>query len=104
MWVRQCELDAQQDAPLPIPARIASNEEFIPPPPTSQQEEYAARAYYLSDEAAKRLGMTRRDFLRTGSGMAAGLLALNQVFGECYAVEPSNAQTGIRARARNLGG
>jgi predicted TIM-barrel fold metal-dependent hydrolase len=89
MWVRQCELDAKNEAPLPIPARIASNEEFIPPPPTSQQEEYAARAYYLSDEAAKKLGMTRRDFLRTGSGMAAGLLALNQVFGECYAVEPA---------------
>jgi len=89
MWIRQCELDARNDAPLPIPARIASNEEFIPPPPTSKQEEYAARAYYLSDESAKRLGMSRRDFLRTGSGMAAGLLALNQVFGECYAVEPA---------------
>ena len=58
MWVRQCELDAEQEAPLPIPARIASNEEFIPPPPTSKQEEYAARAYYLSDEAATRLGIT----------------------------------------------
>jgi uncharacterized protein len=89
MWIRQCELDARNDAPLPIPARIASNEEFIPPPPTSKQEEYAATAYYLSDESAKRLGMSRRDFLRTGSGMAAGLLALNQVFGECYAVEPA---------------
>ena len=31
--------------------------------------------------------MTRRDFLRTGSGMAAALLALNQVFGDCYDVE-----------------
>ncbi len=92
MWVRQCELDAQNDAPLPIPARIASNEEFIPPPPTSQQEEYAARAYYISDEAARRLGMSRRDFLRTGSGMAAALLALNQVFGECYAVEPAEVE------------
>jgi uncharacterized protein len=89
MWVRQCELDARNDAPLPIPARIASNEEFIPPPPTPRQEEYAARAYYISDEAARRLGMTRRDFLRTSSGMAAALLALNQVFGECYAVEPA---------------
>src|SRR5262245_61158653 len=88
MWIRQCELDGRNEAPLPIPARIASNEEFIPPPPTSKQEEYAARAYYLSDEAGKKLGMTRRDFLLTGSGMAAGLLALNQVFGECYAVEP----------------
>ena len=31
--------------------------------------------------------MTRRDFLRTGSGMAAALLALNQVFGDCYEVD-----------------
>ena len=32
------------DAPLPIPARIASNEEFIPPPQSPQQKEYEARA------------------------------------------------------------
>src|SRR5436305_3157561 len=92
MWVRQCDLDAEQDAPLPIPARIASNEEFIPPPPTAQQEEYAARAYYISGAAARRQGVSRRDFLRSGSGMAAALLALNQVFGDCYAVEPVEAQ------------
>ena len=37
MWVRQCDLDAQAEAPSPIPTRIASNEEFIPPPQTPQQ-------------------------------------------------------------------
>jgi hypothetical protein len=36
--------------------------------------------------------MTRRDFLRSGTGMAAALLALNQVFGECYAVAPVEPQ------------
>ena len=25
MWVRQCDLDAQAEAPSPIPTRIASN-------------------------------------------------------------------------------
>src|SRR5581483_3977279 len=85
-WVRQCELDSTQDAPPPIPARIASNEEFIPPPQTPQQKEYEARVRDISERAAKRLGLDRRDFLRTGSGMAAALLALNQVFGDCYAV------------------
>ena len=44
MWIRQCELDAQSDATLPIPSRIASNEEFIPPPQSREQQEYEARA------------------------------------------------------------
>jgi predicted TIM-barrel fold metal-dependent hydrolase len=87
MWVRQCELDARAEAPAPIPSRIASNEEFIPPPQSPQQKEYEARLAHLSERAAKRQGLSRRDFLRTGSGMAAALYALNQVFGDCYDVD-----------------
>jgi predicted TIM-barrel fold metal-dependent hydrolase len=87
MWVRQCDLDAQNEASPPIPTRIASNEEFIPPPQTPQQKEYEARLNALSEQAAKRQGMGRRDFLRSGSGMAAALFALNQVFGDCYEVQ-----------------
>ena len=86
MWVRQCDLDATNDAALPIPARIASNEEFVPPPPSPEQGQYAARLEAISAEAARRQGLSRRDFLRTGSGMAAALLALNQVFGDVYDV------------------
>jgi predicted TIM-barrel fold metal-dependent hydrolase len=91
MWVRQCDLDAQADAPPPIPARIASNEEFIPPPQTPQQKEYEARIVAISELAAHRQGLNRRDFLRSGSGMAAALLALNQVFGPCYEVDAAEA-------------
>jgi hypothetical protein len=76
MWVRQCELDAGRDAP-PIPSRIASNEEFIPPPQSWQQQEYEARLTALADEQAQRHGISRRDFFRSGSGMAAALFALN---------------------------
>ncbi len=86
MWVRQCDLDAQTEAPSPIPTRIASNEEFIPPPQSAQQKELEARINALADPAAKALGLTRREFFRTGSGFAAGLMALNQVFGDCYEV------------------
>src|SRR5262249_10087053 len=86
MWVRQCDLDAQSEAPPPIPTRIASNEEFIPPPQSPQQKEVEARLADISDRAAKRQGLSRRDFLRTGSGMAAALVALNEVFGPCYSV------------------
>jgi predicted TIM-barrel fold metal-dependent hydrolase len=86
MWVRQCDLDARAEAPSPIPTRIASNEEFIPPPQSPQQKEFEARLAALSAEAARGQGLSRRDFLRTGSGMAAALFALNQVFGDCYEV------------------
>src|SRR5689334_9389407 len=91
MWVRQCELDAEAEAPSPIPTRIASNEEFIPPPPSPQQREFEARLHAISEQAARRQGLSRRDFLRTGSGMAAALLALNQVFGPCYEVAAEEA-------------
>jgi hypothetical protein len=46
MWKRDCELDTEA---LPIPSRIASNEEFIPP----QQKEYEAKLHVLADDAAK---------------------------------------------------
>src|SRR6516225_5384644 len=92
MWIRQCDLDTQSEAPSPIPTRIASNEEFIPPPQTPQQKEVEARLAALSERAAKKQGLSRRDFLRTGSGMAAAMLALNQVFGDCYDVSAAEAE------------
>jgi predicted TIM-barrel fold metal-dependent hydrolase len=92
MWVRQCDLDAQIEAPSPIPTRIASNEEFIPPPQSPEQKEYEARLTDISERAAKRQGVSRRSFLQTGSGMAAALMALNQVFGDCYAVDAAEIE------------
>src|SRR3984957_19977179 len=86
MWVRKCDLDAQAEAPSPIPTRVVSNEEFIPSPQTPEQVEFEARLIDLSEQVAKEQGLSRRDFLRTGSGMAAALFALNQVFGDCYEV------------------
>jgi len=91
MWVRQADLDVGAET-LPIPSRIVSNEEFIPPPQTPEQKEYESRLLALSDQAAKQQGLSRRDFLRTGSGMAAALFALNQVFGPCYNVDAAEIQ------------
>jgi hypothetical protein len=87
MWVRKCELDAREELQLPIAARVVSNEEFVPPPQTQQQKQYEERVLEISATAAQKQGLDRRDFLRTGSGMAAALLAMNQVFGKCYDVE-----------------
>jgi uncharacterized protein len=92
MWVRQCDLDAQADELSPIPLQIASNEEFIPPPPTLEQKQVAERLRDISEPAARAQGMSRRDFLRTGSGMAAALVAVNQVFGDVFDVSAEEVQ------------
>ena len=103
MWIRQCDLDAQVDETLPIPARIASNEEFIPPPQTPEQKQYEARLLEIGGRAAKRQGLDRRSFFRTGSGVAAALLALNQVFGECYDVSAEEAELEAQVAAAIVG-
>src|SRR4029077_9009309 len=92
MWVRQCDLDATNEARSPIPTRIASNEEFVPPPQSPEQKEFESPLADISERAAKRQGLDRRDFLRTGSGMAAALIALNQVFGDCYEVQAAEIE------------
>jgi predicted TIM-barrel fold metal-dependent hydrolase len=90
MWKRHCDLAKSE--PLPIPSRIASNEEFIPPPQSPAQKKYEARLMAISARAAKAQGMSRRDFLRSGSGMAAALMAMNEVYGPCYDVRADEVQ------------
>jgi predicted TIM-barrel fold metal-dependent hydrolase len=87
MWIRRCEIDAELEAPLPIPTQIASNEEFIPPPQSPQQKKVEARTLEIAAREVKRHGMTRRAFLRSGSGMAASLVAMNEVFGRAFHVD-----------------
>src|SRR5438105_876493 len=87
MWIRRCEIDAQLEAPLPVPTQIASNEEFIPPPQSEQQKEVEFHTLAIAEKHAKRHNLSRRDFLRTGSGMAAGIMAMNMVFGDAYKVD-----------------
>jgi hypothetical protein len=70
----------------PIPTCIVSNEEFIPPPQTSAQKQVERSISDLGREAGRRVGLSRRDFLRTTGGMAAALLAMNQVFGKFFDV------------------
>lgn len=97
MWKRQCDVESET---LPIPSRIASNEEFIPPPQTAEQKQYEARLLALSDDASKKQGLDRRSFLRSGSGMAAALVALNQVFGDVYDVHADEVQDQAAFRER----
>ena len=81
---------------LAPPARHAFNrtdshpnriERGVTPWPRTPEEALVEEAVVrTSGEAAVRLGMTRRHFLKTSGGMAAALLALNSVFGRFFEV------------------
>ena len=81
MWIRKNHLDWLKSRFLPIPTQIVSNEEFVPIPQTADQAKIEKRLFALADQHAKRLGISRRDFLKTSGGMATAFLAMNEVFG-----------------------
>src|SRR5919197_3242336 len=87
----------------PVPTQIISNGEFNPLPQTPQQQQVEARIKELADTHSAKLGMDRRQFLRTSCGMAAAFVALNNVFGRLFEVSEAEAadpaQTAERAQA-----
>lgn len=90
----------------PLPVRMVASEEYHPVPQTPRQREAEARLYALADETAPRLGLSRRRFFQTASGMAAGFAALNGAFGPVFQVGAAEAATPELAdeRARALSG
>jgi predicted TIM-barrel fold metal-dependent hydrolase len=84
----------------PIPTQVISNGEFNPPPQTAQQKQVEARIKELADTYGAKLGMDRRRFLRTASGMAAAFVAMNNVFGKVFDVSEAEAADPMMAQAR----
>ncbi len=75
----------------PLPTRVVSNGEFNPLPQTERQRSVEARIAELADHYGGKLGLSRRDFLKTASGMAAAFLAMNQVYGPLFDVPEAEA-------------
>src|SRR5262245_29823301 len=73
---------------LPIPTKMISNGEYMPVPQTNKQKQVEERLTELSSTVSKKLGMDRRRFLGSTGGMAAAFLAMNEVFGRFFNVEP----------------
>src|SRR6478736_9104195 len=71
---------------VPLPTRLVSNEEFPPLPQTAAQRAVEDRILADAGRLAPRLGLNRRDFLRTSGGMAASFIAMNAVFGHFFDV------------------
>src|SRR6266542_3138106 len=83
--VAQCErADIAEPLRSPIPTRMISNGEYMPVPQTEQQRRVEARLEELATTASDKLGISRRAFLRSSGGMAATLLAMNEVFGRVF--------------------
>jgi predicted TIM-barrel fold metal-dependent hydrolase len=88
--VRKCDYDAIRDLYLPIPTQVVSNEEFLPIAQTAKQEQVEAKLLEIAAAESKRLGVSRRAFLRSSGGMAAAFLALNAVWGcRAFDVDPA---------------
>src|SRR5713101_6138682 len=84
----------------PIPTQVISNGEFNPPPQTHQQKQVEARIKELADTYGAKLGMDRRRFLQSASGMAAAFVAMNNVFGKVFDVSEAEAADPRVAQAR----
>ena len=87
MWIRKAERDRKKGVDSPMPTQVVSNEEIIPRPQSEPQKMVEQLIGEMSEVRAKKLGMQRRDFMRTSMGMATCFLASNQVFGKCWEVD-----------------
>src|SRR5207244_3338524 len=74
--------------PSPVPTRMISNGEYMPVPQTGKQQRVETRIQELAESASKKLGIDRRRFLAGTGGMAAALIAMNEVFGRVFDVHP----------------
>jgi hypothetical protein len=93
-------------AATPIPTQIVSNGEYLPPPQSATQKKVEARINELADQNGKHLGLSRRQFLHTGCGMAAAFLAMNDIYGNVFQVAAAEAREPelMLARAQGLAG
>jgi len=87
MWIRKWERDEKKGVDSPIPTQVLSNEEFIPRPQNKEQRQWEALIGELAEEKSRKLGMQRRDFMRTSMGMATAFLAANVVYGPYWDVD-----------------
>ncbi|HZR09939.1 MAG TPA: hypothetical protein VFA79_15260 [Myxococcales bacterium] len=77
----------EADFGSPVPTRVVSNGEYMPPPQSDSQKRVEARMKELADGAAKKLGVSRREFLGSSGGFAAAFIAMNDVHGKFFNVD-----------------
>src|SRR5438067_3079360 len=91
-----------EDFCSPIPTQNGSNGEYLPKPQSEKQKEVEARIKELADSTSKKLGVSRREFLASSSGMAASLIAMNDVYGKFFNVDKAELFEPAAAAANGL--
>lgn len=87
MWIPKYVRDYRKGVDSPIPTQVVSNEEIYPRPQNRNQKKVEALTMEWGERNAKKLGMSRRDFMRTSMGMATAVLAMNEVYGPYWEVD-----------------
>src|SRR5690242_12368217 len=85
---KSARADEGESLRSPVLTCMVSNGEYMPVPQTRQQKQVEARIAELADSASTKLGVDRRRFLASSGGMAAALIAMNEVFGHFFNVDP----------------
>jgi predicted TIM-barrel fold metal-dependent hydrolase len=91
MWIPKYKRDALKGVDSPIPTQVVSNEEILPRRQSRKQQQVEHLIGKWGAENAKRLGMSRRDFMRTSMGFATAVLAMNSVHGAYWEVDAAEA-------------
>ena len=89
--VKKLKMAEDIELKTPVPTQMISNGEFTPMPQTKQQKQVEERILQLADTHGKKQGMDRRRFLSSSAGLAAGFLAMNEVFGPVFGVNAAEA-------------
>lgn len=96
MWftksqIRKCERAHLSAYRTPLPSRMVSNGEYMPVLQTHQQKMVEQKIIDMADANSKKIGMSRRDYLRSSCGMAVAFIAMNSIFGKFFAVDEVEA-------------
>jgi uncharacterized protein len=99
-WIRKWGHDLETEGFSPLPTQVISNEEYVPLPQTREQQQVTALLDAMARRNARRLSVSRRDFLASSAGMASAFLAMNAVFGRFFDVDPVEALESAAADER----
>lgn len=91
MWVPKYVRDTQKGVDTPMPTQVVSNEEILPRPQNTNQKKVEALTMEWGERNAKKVGMDRREFMRTSMGFATALLASNAIYGPYWEVAEAEA-------------
>lgn len=100
MRERSHEADFMRGIVFPVPVVTIPADGFSIPHQNGSQRKVELLARELTEKYSHKLGLTRRDFLCSSSGMAVVFLAMNSVFGELFAVSPAEAADPAYGRER----